>query len=64
MKNCDFLFKGNRKYIHGTDLYRYLKKFFPIKFNYIDIKFHKQIKFQPKILQEIQHQVFFLQWSL
>ena len=50
MKNCDFLFKGNRKYIHGTDLYRYLKKFFPIKFNYIDIKFHKQIKFQPKIL--------------
>lgn len=50
MKSPIFLFKGKRKYIHGTDLYRYLENYFPDKFKYVDIKFHKQINFQPKFV--------------
>ena len=39
-------FKGNRKYLHGTDLYNFF-----IKKNFKDIKiqFKKKIRFQPKI---------------
>ena len=42
-----FFFKGDRNYLHSSDVYSYLIKNF--KFNSIDIKFSKFIKSQPNI---------------
>lgn len=50
IKDFVFQFKGKRKYLHGTDLFRYLQSFFPSNFKSIDIKFHRQINSQPKLI--------------
>jgi hypothetical protein len=50
MKDFYFQFKGKRKYLHGTDLFRNLESFFPSRFKSIDIKFHRQINTQPKLI--------------
>lgn len=42
-----FLFKGNRNYLHSTDIYSYLEDNF--SFDRIDIKFYKFLKSQPSL---------------
>lgn len=49
-----FFFKGNRDYLHSTDVYSFLIKNF--KFNSIDIKFSKFIKSQPSL--RVSHKLF------
>jgi hypothetical protein len=40
-----FLFKGNRNYIHSSDIFNFIhKNYF---YDYLDIKFHKPLKTQP-----------------
>ena len=45
-----FLFKGNRKYVHGTDIAIYLEKYVQKPLKLFDLKITKQIKTQPRIL--------------
>ena len=45
-----FLFKGSRKYLHGTDMVIYLEKFAFKPLKLFDLKIHKKILNQPKIL--------------
>ena len=42
-----FLFKGNRSYLHSTDIINFIEKNY--KYNQIDIRFYKLLRSQPKI---------------
>ena len=45
-----FLFKGSRDYIHGTDLVIYLEQYINFPLKSFDLKIHKKIQHQPKII--------------
>ena len=45
-----FLYKGSRDYIHGTDLTIYLEQYIRFPLKSFDLKIHKKIKHQPKII--------------
>ena len=42
------LLKGNRTYLHSTDIFSFIENKY--NFNQIDIKFHKFLKSQPKVI--------------
>ena len=42
-----FLFKGNRNYLHSSDIFNFINNKY--NYNHLDIKFHKLLKSQPKI---------------
>lgn len=42
-----FIFKGDRTYLHSTDIVSYIDKNYP--YNSLDIKFRKPLRSQPVI---------------
>ncbi len=49
MHKMHFSFKGNRQYIHGTDIFIFLENLIEGKIKLFDLRIIKKIKRQPKI---------------